>query len=296
MSQPAVSKQIKLFEESLGMQVFKRSSKSFAGLTPLGDEILPEIDKVLASVENIKRLGMHSQEARFAQLNIATTNTLARYRLAGHMAFMHEKYPNMPLNIIEATNSQILTMLRTHEADFGWFSAMDLAPYQTMLRSMIYLPAATWESVLVVPKSHPLAAKGPQSLADLGKYPLVTYVTSHKGPSGLVASMYKVGVAARIAVTSRNPDMIKNYVRQGLGVGVIADMAYDPEQDADLVMWPLGKWLANFQTYLAWHEEKRLRDVHYDFISQVIPDATKASVKDYVHRVLAGGEPEGWVI
>ncbi len=296
MSQPAVSKQIKLFEESLGMQVFKRNSRSFVGLTPLGDAVLPEIDRVLAGVDAIRELGIKSQTERFSQLNIATTNTLARYRLMESLPYMHKTYPNMPLNIIEGTNMQILEMVQNHEADFCWFSAMSLAPYHAVLRQMIYLPGPSWSSVLVVPKDHPLAQTPAQSLADIARFPLITYVTSHRGPSGLMEVMNSAGVAARVAVTARSADMIKGYVRQGLGVGVIADMAYDPVHDADLVKWPLNQWLADFQTYLAWHEEKRLRMAHFDFIERIIPAANKAAVQDHIRRVQIGEEAGGWAI
>lgn len=296
MSQPAVSKQIKLFEDGLGMQVFKRNSKSFVGLTPLGDALIPEIDSVLQGIENIRQLGVRSQEERFSQLHVATTNTLAQYRLPATMPYMHRAYPNVPLNVLEGTNVQILEWLQNQEADFGWFSALSLQPYQSALRNLIYLPAMGWNSVLIMPKQHPLAENGPQSLADVAKYPLITYVTSHKGPSGLMAAMQEAGLYARVIVTARSADMIKNYVRQGMGIGVIADMAYDVDMDVDLVMWPLSKWLGQFQTYLAWHENKRLRMVHYDFIEQIVPGANMEMVQRYVHRVKLGEDNDGWAI
>lgn len=296
MTQPAVSKQIKLFEDMLGVQIFKRNSKSFTGLTPLGDEVLSEIDKVLQGVENIRQLSVQSQEYRLSQLYIATTNTLARYRLPDYLPYMHEKYPNMPLNIMEGTNTQILEWVENQKADFGWFSAISLVPYFTALRKLIYLPANTWESVLVVPKNHPLAVDAPKSLADVAKYPLITYVTSHRGPSGLMNAMQEIGVTARIVVTARNADMIKNYVRQGMGIGVIADMAYEPTLDNDLIMWPLSRWVKRFQTYLAWHQDKRLRKVHYDFIEQVIPGANRELVTQHIHRIQMGQDVEGWAI
>lgn len=296
MSQPAVSKQIKMFEDMLGMQVFKRNSKSFTGLTPLGDALMPEIDRVLLGIENIRQLGLRSQEERFSQLHIATTNTLAHYRLSSTMPYMQRMYPNIPLNIMEGINSQILEWVQNQEADFAWFSALSLVPYAGELRQLIYLPAMSWDLVVVLPKNHPLAAKGPQSLADVAKYPLITYVTSHKGPSGLAAVMAEAGLQPRIAVTARSADMMKSYARRGMGIAVIADMAYNPELDKDLVMYPLSPWVGQFQTYLAWHETKRLRAVHYDFIEQIVPDADKSAVQSHIRRIQIGKDPEGWVI
>lgn len=296
MSQPAVSKQIKLFEEMLGMQVFKRSSKSFTGLTPLGDSLLPEIEKVLQGIDSIRQMGARSQEERFAQLHIATTNTLARYWLPKALPYMQAQYPQLPLNILEGTNTQILQWVQNQEVDFGWFSAMSLTPYQSTLRNLAYLPAGSWESVLVAPKDHALGSRPPESLREVAQFPLITYVTSHRGPSGLMSAMQEAGVTARTAVTARNADMIKNYVRQGMGIGVIADMAYDPAADSDLACWPLTRWLGRFQTYLAWHQDKRLRPLHYDLITQIVPDADKTAVQAYVRRLQAGRDAEGWVI
>lgn len=296
MSQPAVSKQIKLFEDMLGMQVFKRNSKSFIGLTPLGDALMPEIDKVLQGVDNIRQLGKRSQEERFAQLHIATTNTLANYCLPSTMPYMQKTYPNIPLNILEGTNVQIIEWLHNQEADFGWLSALSLTPYLADLRQLIYLPALSWDLILIAPKNHPLAQKPLKSLRDLAPYSLITYVTSHRGPSGLVLAMNEVGVQAKIAVTARSAEMIKNYVRQGMGIGAIADIAYDSEKDNDLQKIPLQPWIGTFQTYLLWHESKRLRNVHYDFIEQIVPGADKKAVQNHIHRIQIGRDPEGWVI
>ncbi|MBR1375951.1 MAG: LysR family transcriptional regulator [Cardiobacteriaceae bacterium] len=295
MSQPAVSKQIKLFEDSLGNQIFKRNNKSFIGLTPFGDELLPEIEKVLAGVESIRRLAGKSQEEYFSQLHIATTNTLARYALISVMPYMQKTYPQIPLDIIEGTNVQILDALNTQEADFGWFSAQDLSPYQNQMQSLISLPAMSWNLILLVPKDHKFAEKPPESLAEIGEYPLLTYITSHKGQSGLVQAMLDAGVAPKIAVTARSPDMIKSYVRSSMGVGAIADISYDEELDADLVALPLP-WINSFHSYLIWHENKRLRAVHYDFIEQIVPGADKRAVQDYIRRVHLSKETEGWTI
>ena len=296
MSQPAVSKQIKLFEEGLGAQVFRRSSRNFVGMTALGDAVMPEIDKILAARDTIRQLGTRRREKRFAQLHIATTNTLARYRLADCLSYMHRTYSDQSLNIIEGSNTRILELLQNHEADFAWFSAMTLEPYQSYLRQIVLLPALGWSSVLVLPRAHRLAERGPRALSDLGGEPLVTYVTSHKGPSGLAAAMNAAGVAPRVVLTARNAETIKTYVRQGMGLGVIADMAYDPARDDDLAMWPLGRWLDDFSTYLAWHVEQRLREVHYGFIRQIVPQADRVSVQNQIRRVRTGQEAPGWAI
>ena len=131
----------------------------------------------------------------------------------------------------------------------------------------------------------------------LAPHPLITYITSHKEPSALVRAMAGRGLAARVVLTSRNAEMIKNYVRQGLGIGVIADMAYDPERDSDLVMYPLDRWMPLFNTYLVWHGDLRLRAYHYDFIDRIVPGATRDAVENYVrHQQSINGGEQGWSI
>ena len=297
MSQPAVSKHIKLAEELLGLPIFRRNSKTFVGLTEVGEAIMPDIERIMASVENILNLSQHHNIAALAQLGIATTHTLSHYRLVQILPAMQHEYPKLPMNIIEGTNTQILQMVQERDADFGWFSASDLTPYSLQLRGIFMLPAESWTSVLVVPRDHELNTKPFEGLTSLAPYPLITYITSHKEPSALVRAMAGRGLAARVVLTARNAELIKNYVRQGLGLGIIADMAYDPERDSDLAMYPLDRWMPLFNTYLVWHSDLRLRAYHYDFIDRIVPGATRDAVEHYVrHQQSINGGEQGWAI
>ena len=297
MSQPAVSKHIKLAEELLGLPIFRRNSKTFVGLTEVGEAIMPDIERIMASVENILNLSQHHNIAALAQLGIATTHTLSHYRLVQILPAMQHEYPKLPMNIIEGTNTQILQMVQERDADFGWFSASDLTPYSLQLRGIFMLPADSWTSVLVVPRDHELNNKPFEGLTSLAPYPLITYITSHKEPSALAKAMAGRGLSARVVLTARNAEMIKNYVRQGLGVGVIADMAFDAERDSDLAMYPLDRWMPLFNTYLVWHSDLRLRAYHYDFIDRIVPGATRNAVEHYVrHQQSINGGEQGWAI
>ena len=242
---------------------------------------MPDIERIMASVENILNLSQHHNIAALAQLGIATTHTLSHYRLVQILPAMQHEYPKLPMNIIEGTNTQILQMVQERDADFGWFSASDLTPYSLQLRGIFMLPAESWTSVLVVPRDHELNNKPFEGLTSLAPYPLITYITSHKEPSALVRAMAGRGLAARVVLTARNAELIKNYVRQGLGLGIIADMAYDPERDSDLAMYPLDRWMPLFNTYLVWHSDLRLRAYHYDFIDHIVPRATRNAVEHY---------------
>lgn len=294
ISQPGVSKHIKLLEEAMGAPIFRRNNRNFDGLTDLGEAMMPEIEHILSAIDNIRALAQRDFSDS-VQLSIATTPTLSRYRLVQIMPGMQSLYPQVPLHIQEGTNSQILQMVQEHEADFGWFSASDLTPYHHLLRRLVMLPAENWSSVVIVPKSHKLAKRKKINPEDLAEQPLITYVTSHKGQSSLVKAFGARGLAARVVMTARDSDMIKNYVRHGMGIGVIADMAYDHAQDADLAMFPLDGFLPVFTTYLVWGADKRLRSYHYSLIENIIPDATPKAVADYVRRMHLNEEP-GWSI
>lgn len=294
ISQPGVSKHIKLLEESMGAPIFRRNNRNFDGLTELGEAMMQEIEHILSAVDNIRALAQRDF-SNLAQLSIATTATLARYRLAQILPGMQALYPQIPLHIQEGTNAQILQMVQEHEADFGWFSSTDLTPYHHLLRRLVMLPAESWSSVVIVPKTHKLARRKKISAEDLAEQPLITYVTSHKGQSSLVKAFHARGLAARVVMTARDSDMIKNYVRHGMGIGVIADMAYDSAQDSDLAMFTLEGFLPAFTTYLVWVADKRLRNYHYSLIENIIPGANQQAVADYVRRMHLSEEP-GWVI
>lgn len=294
ISQPAVSKHIKLLEEAMGMPIFRRQSRSFIGLTELGESILPEIERVISAAENIKALSKNDFSGELS-LSFATTSTLARYRLNHILPAYQQQFTHMPLHIHEGSNMQILQLVNENEADFGWFSAGDLTPYHAMTRQLVMLPAESWSAIAVVPKDHSLCQEDSISLKELSKYPLVSYITSHKGPSAIVRQFHAQGLDPKIVMTARNPDMIKNYVRQGIGIGIIAEMAYNSEDFATLTALSLKKWLQPFNTYLVWRIDKHLRQFHYELIESIVPGADVAMVKQHVRKVQAN-EESGWAI
>lgn len=294
ISQPAVSKQIKLVEEYLGFPIFRRNNKNFVGLTELGEALLPDIENIMASVGNILSLSKRNAPPAAPELTIATTNTLANCRLAPLVPEFQQNFPQIPLNIVEGSNVQIMQMVQEREADWAWFSTANLSAYTAVLRGLYYLPASSWSAVLLLPREHPLAREALPGLEALAEQPLITYITSQREPSALASAMQRLGLSPRVVLTARNADLIKNYVRQGLGLGVIADMAYDPAVDGDLVMQPLAQWLPPYQTYLAWHQDLRLRRHHYALMERILPDGSREHIDAYLRASAA--QEEGWVI
>lgn len=294
LSQPGVSKHIKLLEEAMGAPIFRRNNRNFDGLTELGEAMMQEIEHILSAVDNIRALAQRDF-SNAAQLSIATTSTLARHRLVQIMPGMQAQYPQVSLHSQEGTNTQILQMVQEHEVDFGWFSASDLTPYHHLLRRLVMLPAEDWTPVVIVPKNHAFAKRKKITPEDLAEQPLITYITSHKGQSTLAKAFTTRGLASRIVMTARDVDMIKSYVRHGMGVGIIADMAYDAERDKDLLMFTVDAFMPVFTTYLVWMADKRLRNYHYSLIENIIPGANQEAVSAYVRRMYLSEEP-GWVI
>lgn len=296
MSQPAVSKQIKLFEEALGRPVFRRQSKQFVGLTEVGEAVLPELEAVVQAVARVRALARDPHARQPHTLTLATTNTLATYRLARLLPALGERHPQLQLNIIEGSNAQNIRMVQEYEADYAWFSASDLAPYATALRGLLVLQTEAWSPLLVVPKHHSFNDQPFAHLNQLSAHPLITYVTSHKGPSGLAAAMAAQGAQAHVVLTARNADLIKNYVRQGLGLGVIADMAFDADQDSDLRAYSLTPWVAAFQTYLVWQGDRHLQSHDEHWIATLAPGTTRSQLRQRLADYRRAQEDQTWTI
>lgn len=293
LSQPAVSKYIKSLEEQLNSPIFTRGSKSLLGLTDFGQEIMPLVVEMLKLGDEIVQCSAQKLAQQDGVMYFATTNTLATYRLTPMMGEIQTHYPKVPVHVVEGTNAQILQLLNEREVDIGWISAADLLDYQPYLHDLCYLQASSWSSILLVPKEHVLAREKVRSLAQICAYPLITYVTSFKGQSSLVRYLQAQKLTANVVLTARSSEMIKSYVRQGLGVGVIADMAYDEQADKDLVAIDLSAWLPDYQTYLLWHRLKRLKSYHLFTIRRIIPTLTEGQIK---RAMLQLPTNEGWVI
>lgn len=277
-SQPGISKQIRLLEDELGVEIFARSGKHLTRITPAGQAILQIASEVLRKTESIKQVAQEFSDEARGSLSIATTHTQARYALPKVIdKFMH-KYPDVSLHMHQGTPMQIAEMAANGTTDFAIATeAMEL------FSDLIMMPCYKWNRSILVPKSHPLVAeaeRGKISLDTLAQYPLVTYVFGFTGRSHLDEAFRKHNLLPRIAFTAADADVIKTYVRLGVGVGIVASMAYDQELDTDLVALDAGHLFEPSITKIGFRKGTFLRGYMFDFIKAFAPHLSKNLVEE----------------
>lgn len=277
-SQPGVSKQIQLLEEELGLQIFQRNGKRLIGVTEPGERIVAMAAKVILDVENIKRVGDDFSQDESGAFTIATTHTQARYKLPEAVKMFMEHYPNVKLHIHQGNPSQVTEQVSQGEADIG------IATEAISLdNSLLCLPCYEWNRCVVVPKGHPLLDEAELTLETLVRYPLITYDFAFTG-STLVSKVFAhAGLVPNVVLTAIDADVIKTYVTLGLGVGLVANMAYDETRDANLVKIDVSHLFPNSTTYLGIRKDAFLRSYMLGFISMIAPhirvDDVKAALK-----------------
>ncbi|WP_019898744.1 HTH-type transcriptional regulator CysB [Methylotenera mobilis] len=272
-SQPGVSKQIQLIEEELGLQIFKRNGKRLTGLTEPGQQIITLADKVMRDIENIKRVGEEFSDVEAGTLTIATTHTQARYKLpAAVKAFMTE-YPRVKLNIHQGNPSQVAEQVENGEADIG-IATESISDRE----SLLCLPCYHWNRCVVVPHDHPLLSDLPLTLEKLANYPLITYDFAFTGGTLVSKTFSDAGLTPNVVLTAIDADVIKTYVTLGLGVGLLANMAYDPERDAHLAKVDVDHLFADSTTYLGVRKDAFLRGYMYGFIELIAPHFNREAV------------------
>ena len=269
-SQPGISKQIRLLEDELGVEVFSRSGKHLTRITPAGEAILRTAGEILRKVESIKQVAQEFSDERKGNLSIATTHTQARYVLPSVISRFIEQYPDVSLQLNQGTPMQISEMAADGSVDFAIATeAMDL------FSDLVMLPCYNWNRCILVPKDHALAQLSTFSIQDVAKHPLVTYVFGFTGRSKLDEAFMEHGLAPRVVFTASDADVIKTYVRLGLGVGIIAKQAYDPSTDSDLVALDASHLFKPSTTRLAFRRGTFLRGFMYEFIEQFAPHLTR---------------------
>lgn len=272
-SQPGVSKQIQLFEEELGLQIFQRKGKRLTGITEPGAEILALAAKVILDVENIKRVGDEFSHVETGTLTIATTHTQARYKLPAAVKGFMANYPQVKLNIHQGNPSQVAEQVASGEADIG-IATEAISNFENIL----CLPCYQWNRCVVVPHGHPLLADGTLTLEKLAAYPLITYDFAFTGGT-LVSKVFSdADLSPNVVLTAIDADVIKTYVTLGLGVGLLADMAYDSERDANLVRVDVSHLFPDSTTYLGVRKDAFLRGYMYGFIELIAPHFNRKAV------------------
>jgi len=282
-SQPGISKQIRLLEEELGVDIFLRNGKHLAEITPAGKRILEYTDRLLRDVANIRNISQEYQEAAKGELSIATTHTQARYALPPVIRKFRDRYPEVRFHLHQGSPPQIAKQAASGEADFCIATeAMHL------FGELVMLPCYHWNRCVVMKPDHPLAHKSKLTLKDIAAHPIVTYTFGFTGRSKLDQAFAAHGLKPDVVLTAVDADVIKTYVRLGLGIGIVAHMAYDPKQDKDLVALEASHLFETSTTHIGFRRGMFLRGYMYDFISIFAPHLKR----DKVDEVAAEPDPQ----
>jgi len=279
-SQPGISKQIRLLEDELGVEIFARSGKHLTRVTPAGQAIIELAGQVLRLAENIKEVAQEHSDERRGSLAIATTHTQARYALPPVIRDFTHKYPDVALHMQQGTPKQIAQMVSDGQADFA-IATESLE----LFNDLVLLPCYRWNRCVLVPQGHPLAKRESLTLEALADYPLVTYVFGFTGRSQLDDAFRARGLTPNVVLTAADADVIKTYVRLGMGVGIVAHMAVDDEHDTDLVALEAGHLFASSTTKIGIRRGTFMRGYMYDFLEGFAGHLTR----DLVDAALVAG-------
>lgn len=284
-SQPGVSRQIRELEEELGIEIFVRAGKRLVGLTGPGEAVLPIVERLLQEAENLKRAGEDFGRRDVGVLTIAATHSQARYALPAVVRDFRAEHPGVSLRIRQGLPRQIADMLLSGEADLG-VATEALAEYPGLLA----LPSYQWTHSVIVPPNHALAqdaaAGAALSVERLAQFPIITYESGYTGRSHIDDAFQRRGQVAQIVLEAMDADVIKTYVELGLGVGIVAAIAYDEKRDAHLRAIDAGHLFAPNLTRVAIKRGAYLRGYVYDFIRLFAPPLTRPVVE----QALADGE------
>ena len=274
-SQPGVSKQIQMLEDELKLQIFQRNGKRLTGITEPGRHIVKLAATVMLEMQNIKRVGDEFAKVETGTLTIATTHTQARYKLPTAVKQFIETYPHVKLNIHQGSPSQVTTQVANGEADIG------IATEAISLDDrLLCLPCYEWNRGVVVPKGHRLIDAIPITLAKIASFPLITYDFAFTGSTTVSKVFHDAGVMPNIVLSAIDADVIKTYVGLGLGVGLIANMAYDEERDKDLIRIDCSHLFPASTTYLGVRKDAFLRGYLYGFIELLAPTFDRRAVDE----------------
>lgn len=278
-SQPGISKQIRLLEDELGVEVFARSGKHLTHVTPAGEAILEAAGKVLRTVEGIKQVAQEYSDEKKGSLSLATTHTQARYALPATIAKFMAQYPDVSLHMHQGTPMQISEMAADGAVDFAIATeALEL------FSDLLMMPCYEWNRCVLVPRDHPLAQLSSLTIEDVAAHPIVTYVFGFTGRSKLDEAFVEKGLIPKVVFTAADADVIKTYVRLGLGIGIVAAMAYDEAVDSDLVALDAGHLFSSSITKIGCRKGTFLRGYMYEFIENFAPHLTREVVEEAFQR------------
>ena len=278
-SQPGVSKAIIELEEELGIDIFARHGKRLKRITEPGQHVLKSIEVIMREVGNLKRIGEQFSAQDSGTLSIATTHTQARYVLPVPVARLREAYPKVNISLHQTTPDQVARMVIDEVAEIG-MATESLADYP----ELVTLPCYEWEHVLVLPPGHPLTQKERIGLDDIAHEPLITYHPTFTGRGKIDQAFATRRLQPRIALEAIDSDVIKTYVRLGLGIGIVAEMAVRDDTNADLVVRPLGHLLGQNVARVAFKRSAYLRNFVFKF-AELLSDRLN---RDLIGKAMTG--------
>ena len=281
-SQPGISKQIRQLEDELGLRVFVRQGKRLTSLTPAGEVVVATARRALREIANLKRVADEFRTEDAGVLGIATTHTQARYVLPPVLSKFAARFPKVRLVLHQGNPIQVAEQTLTGDVDVGIATeAVGDSP------QLITLPCYRWNRGVLVPKGHPLSKVRPLTLEAVARYPIVTYDVAFTGRSAINAAFTARGLEPNVVLSALDADVIKTYVELGMGVGIVATMAFDAAKDAAFEMLDASHLFAASTTRLALRKGVFLRGYVYEFITLFAPQYTRNAVD----AALAGNAP-----
>ena len=273
-SQPGVSKQIRELEDELGVDIFVRRGKRLVSLTEPGKAVVQIIERVLLEAENLKQVGREFKDEQVGTLTVATTHTQARYALPRVVAAFKKRYPRVKLVLAQGSPPQLAEMVLAGTADMAIATeALDHYP------QLLALPGYSWHHTIVVPLKHPLLEAGRVSLEALARHPIITYDTAFTGRSHIDEAFAAHGLTLDLVLTAIDADVIKTYVEMGLGVGIVASMAFEPQRDRQLKAIDAGHLFRSSTTRVAIRRGSFLRGYTYAFMELFAPQLTRKVIE-----------------
>jgi len=278
-SQPGVSKQVQLLEDEVGIKIFQRNGKRLTGLSDAGNALYKSILEIIREVANIKNISNEYEKDDTGIFTIATTHTQARYKLPKVVEAFVKQYPKINLNIHQGDPSQVTEQILNGDADVG-IATESIGQNDKIL----CIPCYSWNRILVFPKNHPLKKIKEITLQDVASYPMITYDYAFTG-STIVSKVFKeANISPNIMLTAIDADVIKTYVELNLGVGLIAEMAYDKDKDSELESRDVSHLFPTSTTFIGIRKDTFVRGFIYDFIKIFTPDLKDSELKNFLTK------------
>ncbi|HEY5799624.1 MAG TPA: CysB family HTH-type transcriptional regulator [Burkholderiaceae bacterium] len=273
-SQPGVSKAIIELEEELGVDIFTRHGKRIRGLTEPGRAVLKSVELVMQEIDSLKRIGKEYAAQDSGSFTIATTHTQARYALPAVVQAFMVKFPKVRLSLLQGNPKQIAEMVQKDQADIA-IATESIAGVD----GLVTLPCYQWEHVLVVPPEHPLLRSKSVTLEEIAAYPLITYDAAFAGRSKIDHAFTLRGLTPDVLLEAIDADVIKTYVELGMGVGIIAGMAFDAERDRNLRSVSVAHLFGTNVSRVAIKQGAYLRSYIYTFIELLAPTLNRKLIE-----------------